>query len=139
MGVRLREALNTSVLHADVFDHDLQAGTMLRVSTNASGAQGNAVSDRMSLSADGRDVAFHSKATNLIDKDTNLITDMFLRDLQFAGETALCVTPPTDTTDPPPSDTGGSTTRTGGCGAFGMITVSLMLLGLSFLDRRSFG
>lgn len=112
---------------------------MLRVSTNASGAQGNAGSDRMSLSADGRYVAFHSKATNLIAEDTNLITDMFLRDLQFAGEPALCVAPPAVTTDPPPSDTGGSTTSAGGCGAFGMITLFLMPLGLSVLNRRAFG
>jgi len=56
------------------------AGTIERVSVDSGGAEGDANSNRSSLSADGRYVAFASNATNLVAGDTNGVDDIFLRD-----------------------------------------------------------
>ena len=66
----------------DVFVHDRATGTTERVSLGASAVQANSVSDWPSISADGRYVAFHSFATNLVPGDTNLAADVFVRDRQ---------------------------------------------------------
>jgi hypothetical protein len=50
----------------DVFVRDLIAGTTERVSVTSSGGQGNDDSNTASISRDGRFVAFHSDATNLV-------------------------------------------------------------------------
>jgi len=55
--------------HTDVFVHDLQSGTTTRVSVASDGSQGDYGSDRVSFSADGRFVAFRSKADNLVAGD----------------------------------------------------------------------
>src|SRR5438132_6140403 len=62
----------------DVFVHDRQTGTTERVSVASDGTQGNAASTGAALSADGRFVAFHSTATNLVADDTNGKTDVFV-------------------------------------------------------------
>jgi Tol biopolymer transport system component len=49
-------------------------------SVDNAGAQGRNDSDRASLSADGRYVAFVSLAENLVPDDTNLAADVFVRD-----------------------------------------------------------
>ncbi|MFN0009140.1 MAG: TolB family protein [Planctomycetota bacterium] len=67
----------------DVFVRDRQAATTERVSLDSSGAQGNNVSTRPSISADGRWVAFGSSATNLVLGDTNAVHDAFVRDRQL--------------------------------------------------------
>jgi WD40-like Beta Propeller Repeat len=51
-----------------------------RMSLSSSGAQGNDSSFRASISADGRFVAFESRATNLVSGDTNGQQDVFVRD-----------------------------------------------------------
>src|SRR5438093_412858 len=66
----------------DVFVHDRQTGTTERVSVASDGTQGNAASAGAALSADGRFVAFHSTATNLVAGDTNGKTDVFVHDRQ---------------------------------------------------------
>ena len=66
---------------ADIFRKDTKTGTILRVSTTASGAQANGVSFGAQISADGRYVAFNSKATNLVTGDSNRTTDTFIKDL----------------------------------------------------------
>ena len=48
--------------------------------TSASPIEADASSDGLSLSADGRYVAFASYATNLVTGDTNLVQDIFLMD-----------------------------------------------------------
>ncbi len=53
-----------------------------RVSLGPDGAQGNSYSFSPALSADGRFVAFHSIASNLVPGDTNDMTDVFVRDRQ---------------------------------------------------------
>ena len=54
----------------DVFVRDLVAGTTRRVSVGAGGTQANGASTFPALSRDGRHVAFHSDATNLVAGDT---------------------------------------------------------------------
>ena len=64
----------------DIFVHDRDTGLTERVSVSSSGAQGNSNSSNPSISADGRFVAFESYARNLVDGDTNGVTDIFLHD-----------------------------------------------------------
>ncbi len=66
----------------DVFVRDRQSGTTERVSVDSSGAQGNSASEYPSISADGRYVAFHSFANNLVIGDTSGAHDVFVRDRQ---------------------------------------------------------
>src|SRR5437870_1569323 len=66
----------------DVFVHDRQTGTTERVSVSAGGTEGNGFSAGPVLSADGRFVAFHDTATNLVAGDTNGATDVFVHDRQ---------------------------------------------------------
>ncbi|HET8944260.1 MAG TPA: calcium-binding protein [Dehalococcoidia bacterium] len=55
-------------------------GLTERVSVTTSGQQGDGLSGYPSVSGDGRYVAFSSDATNLAPGDTNLATDIFVRD-----------------------------------------------------------
>jgi hypothetical protein len=58
----------------------------LRASAHTTGAEGDHFSFRAALSADGRYVAFHSRAANLVTGDTNGEDDVFVHDLH-AGVT----------------------------------------------------
>jgi Tol biopolymer transport system component len=71
----------------DIFVHDRQTGETGRVSVASGGAQANNYSDRPSISADGRYVAFFSEATNLVPADTNGRSDVFVHDRQ-TGQTS---------------------------------------------------
>jgi hypothetical protein len=64
----------------DVFVHDRVTGKTTRVSVDSAGVQGNKISRYPSLSADGRYVAFHSSADNLVAGDTNNVWDVFVHD-----------------------------------------------------------
>jgi tricorn protease-like protein len=64
----------------DVFVHDRQSGTTERVSVATGGTEADNESAAPSLSADGRFVAFHSAASNLVAGDTNATSDIFVRD-----------------------------------------------------------
>jgi len=66
----------------DVFMHDLGTSVTTRVSLSTSGTQADGDSSHFapSLSADGRYVAFGSRATNLVGGDTNAVEDVFVRD-----------------------------------------------------------
>jgi archaellum component FlaF (FlaF/FlaG flagellin family) len=80
----------------DAFVKDTQTGQTTRVSTDSSGGQGNDNSGLYSgmnptISADGRYVAFHSYATNLVPGDTNAATDVFLKDT-LTGQTTMIST-----------------------------------------------
>ncbi|MER7047093.1 RICIN domain-containing protein [Streptomyces jumonjinensis] len=63
----------------DVFVRDRRAGVTTRVSTAVNGAQGNQDSGHPSISGDGRYIAFHSYAANLVPRDTNGADDYFVR------------------------------------------------------------
>jgi Tol biopolymer transport system component len=56
------------------------AGPVIRASVDSSGTQGDEASTYPSLSADGRYVAFHSWASNLVSGDTNGKVDVFVHD-----------------------------------------------------------
>jgi Tol biopolymer transport system component len=66
----------------DVFVRDRVAGTTERVSVGGGGGGGNDFSGlgRAAITADGRFVAFHSLATNLVAGDGNGVQDVFVRD-----------------------------------------------------------
>jgi hypothetical protein len=69
----------------DTFVRDRQSGTTARVSVSSGGAEGNGESGPytgLSISADGRYVAFWSYATNLVGGDTNGVSDIFVHDCQ---------------------------------------------------------
>ncbi len=65
----------------DVFVHDRNSGTTIRVSVATDGSQGNGLSNQAFLSDDGSKVIFESSATNLVANDTNGVKDIFVRDL----------------------------------------------------------
>lgn len=78
----------------DIFVRDRQTGQTIRVSVASDGSEGNNYSDRPVISANGRFVAFESRADNLVPNDTNGINstyydgkDVFVHDLQ-TGETS---------------------------------------------------
>ena len=75
---------------ADIFVHDNQTGETTRVSVDSSGAEENAPPPDdygvVSISNDGRFVAFYSDASNLVSGDTNGETDIFVHDRQ-TGQT----------------------------------------------------
>lgn len=69
---------------SDVFVRDRVDGTTTRVSLSSNETQGNRSSGEVpSISADGRFVAFASRATNLVPRDTNRTVDVFVRDLKL--------------------------------------------------------
>lgn len=63
---------------SDVFVNDLLRHKTTRISVDSSGAQGNNASYGPVMSADGRYVAFESRATNLVPGDTNGTADIFV-------------------------------------------------------------
>jgi len=73
---------------SDVFVRDLVAGATILVSANTNGTAANGASQSSVISPDGRYVAFVSTATDLVPGDTNVLQDVFLRDLQ-TGVTRL--------------------------------------------------
>ncbi|MGH2685292.1 MAG: TolB family protein, partial [Actinomycetota bacterium] len=76
----------------DVFVRDLVGGTTVRASVNRQGGSPNDDSGDAQMSADGRSVAFSSRADNLVPDDTDdpffQRDDVFVRDL-VAGTTEL--------------------------------------------------
>ena len=75
----------------DVFIHDCRTGATTRMSVASDGTQANNVSDKPSVSADGRFVAFESPATNLVADDTNLCRDVFVHDTETGQTTRISV------------------------------------------------
>ncbi|MCK4314403.1 MAG: PD40 domain-containing protein [Anaerolineae bacterium] len=71
---------------ADIFVHDRLTGEAIRVSVASDGSEGNAGSSWPRLSSDGRYIAFHSSASNLVEGDTNGQADTFVHD-RLTGET----------------------------------------------------
>lgn len=73
---------------ADVFVWDANTKITSLVSVNAQGTSGNGESGNASISEDGRWVVFESAASDLAAGDTNVQSDIFIRDLRN-GTTAL--------------------------------------------------
>ncbi len=72
----------------DVFVVRRGTGAIERVSLSSTNQAGNAASARPAISGDGRRVAFHSDADNLVSGDTNGTTDVFVRD-RLTNQTQL--------------------------------------------------
>ncbi len=77
----------------DVFWRDRVAGTTRLVSRTPAGASGNADSDAPVISPDGRYVAFHSRASNLVANDNNADYDVFVWDAHDDSVTLVSRTP----------------------------------------------
>ena len=75
----------------DIFVHDRATGQTTRISVASDGTQANGYSDVPSISANGRYVAFHSFASNLVSDDTNGVADVFVHDLKTGQTTRVSV------------------------------------------------
>jgi Tol biopolymer transport system component len=71
----------------DVFVHNRGSGQTTRISVSTGGKQGNGSSDSGAMSANGRYIVFASTASNLVEGDTNRVSDVFLHD-QASGVTS---------------------------------------------------
>jgi tricorn protease-like protein len=67
------------------------AGITTRVSVASDGTQSNAHVDSFEISADGRYVAFATRANNLVSGDTNSTMDVFVHDRQTGQTTRVSV------------------------------------------------
>jgi Tol biopolymer transport system component len=72
---------NKNVNHNDIYIHDRLTGTTELISYALNQTYGNESSFHPAVSADGRFVAFASRASNLINGDHNEWEDIFVRDL----------------------------------------------------------
>ncbi len=73
----------------DIFLHDRETRQTTRVSIAWNGAQANSWSDNPAISADGRYVAFDSRASNLVISDTNgAYLDVFVYD-RYTGQITI--------------------------------------------------
>ncbi len=73
----------------DIFVHDLDTGETTRVNVASDGTQANAYTfENLSISGDGRYVAFQSQATNLVSEETDGRNQIFVHDRE-TGQTTL--------------------------------------------------
>ena len=85
---------------ADIFVHDRHTGATTRVSVAGDGTEADDESYfGVSISANGRYVAFSSAATNLVAGDTNDIGDVFVHDCWTGGTERISVSTAADEGD----------------------------------------
>jgi len=77
--------------NSDIFVHDQLTGETTIVSVASDGTQENNDASWLSISADGRYVAFQSYASNLVSGDTNQSYDIFVHDRQTGQTTRASV------------------------------------------------
>jgi len=77
----------------DVFVRNLSGMTTLLASIGFDGAPANGASSFTSLPADCDQLAFHSVATNLVENDTNRVSDVFVYDIPTGETTRVSVGP----------------------------------------------
>ena len=78
--------------YRDAFVHDRQTGATERVSVSSAGAQGDDTTNTLlGISADGRQVAFASLASNLVSGDNKGYYDVFVHD-RWSGVTEIVST-----------------------------------------------
>ena len=80
MAVLLAVALLVAAAFGEAAPASAARAIVERLSISSGGGQANAGGDRPDMSADGRFVAFQSRASNLIVGDTNNSLDIYLRD-----------------------------------------------------------
>jgi hypothetical protein len=118
----------------DIFVRDLTAGTTTRVSTDATGIQGNAASTNPDLSANGRFIAFESSAANLVSGDTNAATDVFRKDRIGGGIVRVSVA--TDGTEANSGSTNAAINRDGTLVAFESAATNLAPVNIPGADAN---
>lgn len=67
---------------SDIFLRDRWLNQISRISVNNQGVEGNADSIQPVIAANGRFIAFSSKATNFVAGETNTVADIFIYDMQ---------------------------------------------------------
>lgn len=72
---------------SDVFVRDRVAGTTVRISVSSTGGEANSVSNRPSMSRDGRFVSFVSEANNLVPEATSFAARPYVRDVEASTTT----------------------------------------------------
>lgn len=77
---------------SDIFVHDRWTGQTTRVSVSSSSEEADGDSKSPAISADGRFVAFESRARNLVPGDVNDTTDIFVHDRQTGRTERVSVT-----------------------------------------------
>ncbi len=92
-------------LETDIFVRDRLNGTLTRASNAHDGSEGLGQSDDVSISADGRFLVFSSSAPNLVPGDTNVVHDVFRRDLLLGTIERI--------SEPAPSGQGNNFSRIG--------------------------
>ena len=75
----------------DAFVHDVKTGQTFRVSVDSSGNEGNGSSAEVTMSPNGRLVAFTSNASNLVPGDGNGQADVFVHDRKTGTTTRVSV------------------------------------------------
>ncbi len=76
----------------DIFVRDTQTNKTTLVSVSSGGTQGNGDSSAIGISADGRYIVFNSKASNLVNNDSNgTLSDVFVRDTQTNQTTLVSI------------------------------------------------
>ncbi|HNN13321.1 MAG TPA: hypothetical protein PKL78_07180 [Anaerolineales bacterium] len=76
---------------SDIFVKDLQTGAVALASTDSTGSASNGDSQSVSISGDGRYVAFMSDASNLVPNDVNGFGDVFVHDMQMGTTIGVSV------------------------------------------------
>lgn len=79
--------------NGDLFRYDRLTNTDTHISQNALGEVANDVGFEIALSGDGRSAVFSSKASNLVEGDTNGVRDIFLFRIDSPTLRRLSVTP----------------------------------------------
>lgn len=79
-------------LFSDIYVHDRQTGSTIKVSVDSNGVEASDRSFYPSISRDGRYVAFISDAENLVNDDTNGVSDVFVHDRQTGETTRVSLT-----------------------------------------------
>lgn len=102
----------------DAFLRDVQSGTTIRVSIDATGAEAPEGAGEVALSGDGRWVAF-STASALISTDTNEDTDIYARDT--VANTTVRITTATGGWEPAVNGDGRYFAYSTTCGATGCV------------------
>jgi Tol biopolymer transport system component len=75
----------------DVFIRNLLTGQTQRVSVTSKGAQTNGGLGRVTMSSNARMIAFQSDAWNMVPGDSNLVSDIFVHDMQTHKTTRVSV------------------------------------------------
>lgn len=108
----------------DTFVHDRATGRTERVSVTGDGSEGDRATSGWEISSDGRYVTLDSDATNLVEGDTNLRGDAFVRDRLLGTTRRISVAD--DGTEGNRASTYSSITADGSTAAFDSTATNLV-------------